>query len=175
MSHSSNHATSLKDTNPHTSHGEVKVDSNRTHHNSMTAVQDKDNTKANVEDNTNETSLVEVRKFKTPRALLPRQPTGEADNESPTTPPNSLKIHGATSSATAKAKITIVACQECQRKKCKVCGQQFLYHMQAAWDVAWKIHVPTMPSFSQTITATARSRAPLSCPQYCNIRPTNTL
>jgi len=70
----------------------------------------------------------QVRKIKTPGALLPRQRPLGIDSHSPITPPTDHNGNGtgATNSVSSKAKITVVACQECQRKKCKVCLEVFV-------------------------------------------------
>lgn len=64
----------------------------------------------------------QVRKIKTPRALLPRERPLVTETHSSATPPKEYAGNGtgATTSTSSKAKITNVACQECQRKKCKV-------------------------------------------------------
>jgi len=64
----------------------------------------------------------EGRNMKTPRALLPRHRPADTETHPSITSPNGSKVDGAgaTTSTSSKAKITIVACQECQRKKCKV-------------------------------------------------------
>jgi len=84
--------------------------------------------KIDGEDDMQKSPAGEVGGIKTHRALLPRQRAAETETHSRITPKNGSKANGAgaTTSSSSKGKITIVACQECQRKKCKVCLRSLL-------------------------------------------------